>query len=90
MDLFARIFFDTNLLFRGGWPSTDSVLEELFRLVHQLDASILIPEVVEQGIEGVWIRQLYKIHNDDTVTRQSKGIVRSEVFDPERWEIVLV
>ncbi len=88
MDLFARAFFDTSFLLRGGWPASDSPLTEIFLLVRQLDATILIPEVVELEVESLWMRQLYAIHNDEEVTKRTKGIVREGVFQPAAWETI--
>jgi hypothetical protein len=88
MDLFARAFFDTSFLLRGGWPASDSPLTEIFQLVRELDATILIPEVVELEMESLWMRKLYEVHNDEEVTKRTKGIVRDGVLRPAAWEII--
>src|ERR1700752_526072 len=88
MDLFARIYCDTNLLLRGGWPAANSALAEIASLVLQLNARVFIPAVVESEIEGVWKREVYEVHNDDEVTRRTRGIIRDGVFAPVNWEIV--
>jgi hypothetical protein len=88
MDLFARAFFDTSFLLRGGWPASDSPLTEIFLLVRQLDATILIPEVVELEMESLWMRQLYAIHNDEEVTKRTQSIVREGALQPADWETI--
>lgn len=75
-----RIYFDTNILYR--WPQVPNNIFFTLRLANWLDAELYIPKVVEDELEGQYVRAVNAAY--DALRANSKELDRlcSNVFDP--------
>ncbi len=52
------IYFDTNPLLGAGWPTPSAQLLEVMSQAEKLGFPLCLPEVVNQELEGHWIREV--------------------------------
>jgi hypothetical protein len=53
---FRHLYFDTNILFREGWPRVSAKLENLLSLAQSIGVTVYLPEAVERELEARWLR----------------------------------
>src|SRR2546422_5850769 len=76
---FDRVYFDSSALRDGGWPHVSGILEDTFRLARSLSIGLFIPRAVEVEVEGMWLRELYELRNEQKVTKHIAGITDNVV-----------
>jgi hypothetical protein len=77
-DDFNRVYFDTNLLVRVGWPAPDPLFISILQIGQSLRVDPFVPEPVRIERENLWLRDLYKFHARQRAVAQ--GIVDPELF----------
>src|SRR5207245_880749 len=71
----------------GGWPHVSGILEDTFQLARSLGIGLFIPRAVEVEVEGIWLRELYELRNEQRVTRHIARIT-DNVIAPIDWDRV--
>jgi predicted nucleic acid-binding protein len=55
-----RIYLDTNVLIKEGWPDISVKLREMLILARASQIGVVVPEAVEREVKAHWFRELKK------------------------------
>jgi hypothetical protein len=83
---FQRVYFDSNIWIKEGWPQLSSNLESFLHLAERFGVAVFLPEPVEQELEAHWRRKLHEKLDKTTASIQAVQNLTSEISaKPGTW-----
>lgn len=64
---FKRIYFDSNILIKEGWPNSSASLKNTLDWARLFDTETILLDVVDQELEAHWLRDYRKTESETRV-----------------------